>query len=66
MVRIQCIHGLEILVTPLLLVLLSRLKDGNEQHVTWSMSSIDIRLTFGGAGPQRRADFGCRSCTAIV
>ncbi|KAF8135489.1 hypothetical protein EV363DRAFT_1395990 [Boletus edulis] len=32
MVRIQCIHGLEVLVTPLLLVFLSRLKEDSEQH----------------------------------
>ena len=65
MVRIECIHGLEVLVTPLLLVLLSRLKDESEQHVTWSMSFIDTQLNLG-AGPQCRADFGCRSGTAIV
>lgn len=34
MLRLQCVHGVDILVTPLLLVLASRLKDEVEQHVT--------------------------------
>lgn len=34
MVRIQCNHGIEVLVTPLLLVLVSRFKDESERHVT--------------------------------
>lgn len=65
MVRIQCIHGIEAFVTPLLLVLLSRLKDENAQHVTRSFSWIETQPNLG-IEPQRRSDFGCCSCTAIV
>ncbi|KAG6372334.1 hypothetical protein JVT61DRAFT_7774 [Boletus reticuloceps] len=42
MVRIQCIHGLEVLVTPLLLVFLSRLKEESEQHVLSAELILDV------------------------
>ncbi|KAF8554692.1 hypothetical protein OG21DRAFT_1508579 [Imleria badia] len=44
MVRIQCSHGLEVLVTPLLLLLLSRFKDECEQHVLSAELLLDVVL----------------------